>query len=216
MSGPIRLLRKVFSMFSRRQSSESMNEIESNIHFLQDPFGDPAHSARAGQALEFLLEHADEAHPRLLELLKSNRASNPPALIEALPRFGRAESIPVLEEILDYGQGSMTGVASLALARHPHDGAREALVRALASAKAESVAAAADGLMSRGDSSVCPELVKHLDQGDSIARYHVIQAAMHLGCLSPDALTRLANDDPDTNVRKLASRAMNMNPRNGS
>ncbi|MFY9608512.1 MAG: HEAT repeat domain-containing protein [Blastocatellia bacterium] len=207
------LLKRVLSKLSRRHSSEFSDELESNIHFMQDPLGDPLHLQRAEQALEFLLDHAEEAYPRLLELIKSNRASNPIALIEAFPRFGRPESIPVLEEILARGQGTATGAASLSLARHPQDSARQALIRALTFPKAESVVAAADGLMSRGDRTACAELVKHLNRVDSTVRYHVIQAASRLGCLSSEALTRISNDDPDSDIRQMASRAMDMRPR---
>lgn len=204
----LNLLKKVLSKVSRRHSSEFMNELESNIHFLQDPFGDPTHLIRAEQALQFLLDHADEAYPRLLELIESNRASNPIALIEALPRFGRPESIPILEEILAQGQGTSSSAAAVALARHPQVGAREALLRGLTFPKAESVVAAADGLLSRGDRTVCKELLKHLNPADSTVRYHSIQAAWRLGCLSPEELTRMANDDPDNDIREMASRAM--------
>jgi HEAT repeat protein len=209
-------LKKTLSKLSRRHSSEFLDELESNIHFMQDPFGDAPHLSRAEQALEFLLEHADESYPRLLELLKFDRASNPIALIEALPRFARPDSIPVLEEILAQGQGISCEAAAEALARHQHDGARDALVRALTFPKAESVVAAADGLMSRGDPTVCAELVKHLNHGDATVRYHVIKAAWHLGCLSKDALTQVANDDPDSDIRELASRAMNTSPSESS
>ena len=147
------LLKRMLSKLSRRHSSEFSDELESNIHFMQDPLGDPLHLQRAEQALEFLLDHADEAYPRLLELIKSNRASNPIALIEAFSRFGRPESIPVLEEIVARGQGTAIGAASLSLARHPQDSARQALIRALTFPKAESVVAAADGLMSAGRSN---------------------------------------------------------------
>lgn len=97
MIGPIHRLRRAFSMLANQHTPEFKNELESHIHFVQSPYGDSLHSIRAEQALQFLLEHANEAYPRLLELISSNRASNPLALIEALPRFGRAESIPVLE-----------------------------------------------------------------------------------------------------------------------
>ena len=206
MIASISRLKKALSTFSRRYSSEFMNELESNIHFVQDPFGDPAHSIRAEQSLEFLLEHADESYPRILALIKSNRASNPIALIEALPRFGRPDSIPVLELILTQGQGIAIEAASLALARHPHNAAREALIRGLTSPNVKSVVAAADGIMSRGDPTVCNDLAKHLGYGDPIVRYHIIQAAYHLGCLSPEALMIIANDDSDKDIRALVSK----------
>lgn len=201
-------LKKTLSKLLRPDSPEFLEELESNIHFLQDPSGDPPNSQRAKQALEFLLEHADEAHPRLVALIKSQQATNPPSIIDALPRFGRVESIPVLEETLTQAKQTLSEVAALALARHPHPDAREALLRGLSSSRMESIRAAADGLMLRGDRSVCEELSRHLDHADSTVRYHVIQAAAHLGCLSLEALTKIGNEDADKDIRGLASSAL--------
>ena len=183
-----------------------MDELESQIHLLQHPSGDPVHVQGAERALAYLLEHADAAHPRLVRLLEKRRAHNPAALLDALPRFGRAEGVPVLEEFLEQGTETLCGVAAAALARHPAEAAFDALVRALALPRPASVSAAADGLFTRGDARACAALARHLRADDAVVRYHVVQAAAGLGCLAPEELRRIAALDPDADIRGLAGR----------
>jgi HEAT repeat protein len=184
-----------------------MDELESQIRLLQHPSGHPFHEREAARALAFLLDRADEAYPRLLRLLKSNRADNPAALLDVLPSFGRAESVPVLGEVLARGTETLSGAAASALARHPQEAAFETLVRALALPEPASVVAAADALLLRGDARACAALARHLRASDANVRYHVVQAAAGLGCLGAEELRTLAAEDPDADVRALAGRA---------
>ena len=195
-------------ILSFTRETQMADEIELHLDLLQDPFGDAGPHEFAGRAERYLLDHATEAHPRLLELLETDRASNPPAVIDLLPRFGLPESIPVLEKILTQGLDSLSGTAATALARHPAGEAFQALVRGLAGTAPEVVKASADGLAIRGDRAACPRLRDRLDHPDSEIRYHVIQSAARLGCLDPGELAAIAETDRDADIRHLAQRIL--------
>jgi HEAT repeat protein len=183
-------------------------ELERAILLLQDPFGDEPHSREQEGAVRYLLAHPEAAHPLLLELLRSHRATNPYAVLEALPRFGLPESVPVLNDVLESGPENLSGAAADALARHPLPAAYEALVRALRHPVNAVVVAAAAGLMTRGDTAACPALREVVGHADPVVRYHAVQAAGRLGCLDRDTLAALARRDRDQDVRELARRLM--------
>ena len=164
-------------------SAASDPELERSILFLQGPLGDGPHQREYLQAVQYLLDHAAQAHSRLLGLLKSERATNPYAVIEILPRFGLQESVPILAELMARGPTNLCQASAQALAVHPLDDAREALIRGLSLARKDVVIAAADGLMSRRDAMACSALKKLLTHPDPDLRYHVIQAAGSLSCL---------------------------------
>ena len=185
-------------------ASEALANLERAIEDLQDPFGDEQHLRLQERAVLYLIEHAEDAHPRLLRLLEDNKAANPFAVVEALPRFGRPESVPVLENILRHGSESLSQAAGEALARHPLSGAQEVLLRALTDPRDATVIAAADGLMSRGNPQACGELVKVLEHRNPLVRYRVVQAAGVLGCLEEGELRRIGRDDSDEDIRELA------------
>jgi hypothetical protein len=130
--------------------------------------------------------------------LKANPAAlNSPSIIEVLPLFARADSIPLLEGIMSRGIEQVSGVAGQALGHHPDAGAKDALLRGLKSARPEVIAAAADGLMVRSDSSACSDL-KLLDTHENpIVRYHAAHAASRLGCLDRDEIEELRSAFPD-------------------
>jgi hypothetical protein len=74
------------------------DEIDHEIAILLRPSGDAGANVMRREALDALLERADESHPRLLALAASD---SPPLLaLKALPVFGRPESVPVLERVL--------------------------------------------------------------------------------------------------------------------
>lgn len=179
-------------------------ELEQSILLLQGPFGDGPHQREYLQAVQYLLDHAAQAHSRLLGLLQSERATNPYAVIEILPRFGLQESVPILAELMARGPTNLCQASAQALAVHPLDDAREALIRGLSLARKDVVIAAADGLMSRGDAMACPALKKLLTHPDPDLRYHVIQAAGSLSCLKRVTLSAIARDDQSDEIRELA------------
>ena len=192
-------------LFPKRRRDAPLEDLEENIERLQDPFDGPAHEASAKQAARYLLAHADAAHPLLLELLLTYRASNPIAVIDLLPRFGRQESVPVLKKILAEGLEHVSGEVAAALARHPSEKAFKALESGLSLPAPESIKAAADGLMSRGDAAACPALRKLLGHENPEVRYHVIQAAGRLGCLDSATLRSIAQSDQDSDIVELTT-----------
>lgn len=187
-------------------TAQPPDEIEIHIGFLLQPFGGSADVRRREASITYLLAHADRAYPRLIALLQANpTALNAPRIIAALPRFARADSVPLLESILLRGAELASEAAGQALGLHPDPSAAAALSRALQSTSVITVNAAADGLLLRGGPlEACRGLLSLAAHPDSNVRYHAIRAAARLGCLNKAALTRWADDDPDVNVRNLA------------
>lgn len=182
-------------------------EIDASIQRLLSPFGGAEHQTERERALAVLLAHPDQAHPRLLEILDQTASGIPPtAVIAALPLFGRPESVPLLERIMRTASEPAILSAADALARHPHPSAGEALVRGLRDQRPEMVAAAANGLLTRGDRQACAALVAVLGHPDAEVRYHVLQAAAGLGCVPEERLTTIGNRDDSEMVRDLARR----------
>lgn len=158
----------------------SLAEIDRHLQALLSPSGDAAYRRLREEALAFLLEHADQAHPRLLA---AAAAPNPaPLVLLALPRFARSESVPVLERALRGGPDPTTVIAAQALAEHPLPDAREALERALADARDQVVASASDGLAQRGDRGACAALRKALAHPNPEVCQRVRDAIEALGC----------------------------------
>lgn len=180
------------------------DELERNMRRLLAPYGGPADRRAHDRALAYLLAHPDQAHPRLLALLDPAREVIPIAAINAIPLFGRAESIPVLEELLRHASDTTSLAAAQALAQHPLPGARLALLRGLRHPRVETVVAAIDGLLDRGDRSTCVALRTLLARPEYEVRYHAVQAAGRLGCLGAAELSAIAANDSEEDIRNLA------------
>ncbi|HEV7684675.1 MAG TPA: hypothetical protein VGO68_21375 [Pyrinomonadaceae bacterium] len=194
------------------QQLASDAEIERRLHELMSPIGGGPHLRDRERALDFLLEHAEQSHPRLLTALRANpTALNAPAIIEVLPLFGLEDSLPLLEEIMFLGAEIISRSAGLALGRHPSAEAGPALLRGLQSEQAETIISAADGLAMRTDINACDELVDQLRHDNATVRHHVLQAADKLRCVGPTELANLAAVDPDVDVRSLATNLMSIN-----
>src|SRR5262249_32943381 len=147
----------------RRRDPQMSNRPESDqldraIRELLFPSGDAAYRHVRGEALDYLLDpaHADEAHARLLDLAAGNDPSV--HVLLALPRFGRKESVPVLEALLTAAPEPTAVIAAQALGQHPDPAARAALERALGDEDDQVVAAAVDGLAERGGQESCAAL----------------------------------------------------------
>jgi HEAT repeat protein len=184
------------------------SELEASIYFLNDPIGDESHGARSHRALEYLLANADVAHPRLLQDLEMRPAETQLGVIEALPLFGRAESIGVLERMLLEGSDIVSWTAGQALGAHPLSAARETLMHALSSPRRETTIGALAGLTRRNDRSACDAIRLLLGDRDALIRYHALQAGGRLSCLKNQDLAALASGDPDPKVRELAVRVL--------
>ncbi|GAA1383289.1 HEAT repeat domain-containing protein [Catellatospora chokoriensis] len=158
-------------------------EADRQIRRLLAPSGDPQYRLARGAALTWLLEHPQEAYPRLLAILQSPA---PPALaLAAVVHFQRADSVPVLEHVLHTADDPTVVVAAQALAEHPAPEAGAVLRRALGSAREQTVASAADGLAMRGDSAACVPLTAALQHPDPDVRRRVQAAVARLGCEQP-------------------------------
>lgn len=146
-------------------SDPPTKEIDSMIDALLYPSGDWQYRHMRAEALGYLLEHADVAHPRLLEMLEGDYPSA--LLIDSIWRFGRAESVPVLEKLLHESTDITSVAAGHALGNHPHIEARDALERALRDSNDQVVASAVAGLVLRADDHSCEALkaaLHHFDE----------------------------------------------------
>jgi HEAT repeat protein len=182
-----------------------VSDLELNIQTLLAPYGHAGNQRDRERALAYLLAHADEAHPRLLDLLDpASTCLNPVAVIDALPAFSRPESIPVLEKVMETATEAVSLNAGQALARHPHREAAEALTRGLRSQRSDAVISAADGLLTRGEKSSCAALIEAMVHSEREIRYRVLQAAGGLGCLTSAQLQHVAKNEPEQMIRDLA------------
>jgi HEAT repeat protein len=161
-------------------SASETSEIDQRIRVLLFPSGDRQFRGAREQALAYLLEHAEEAHPRLLALAEGD--SPPVTVLAALPRFGRVESVPVLEKALRHASDATTVVAGQALGQHPRPEARAALERALGDPRNQVVASAAEGLALRGERASCPALEAALAHPDPDVRARISAAMGRIGC----------------------------------
>ena len=168
-------------------------ELEQQLVALQTPFGDGANAQLHQRALTWLVSHPEQAEPRLLALLAGG-ATNLPAVMDALARLGKPESVGALARLVESSSEHVAWEAAQALARHPAPTAREALETAVRSPRRETAVAAADALLARGDREACAALKGVLGASDTSVRYHAVQAALALGCLTDADLTDLARD----------------------
>lgn len=187
------------------------DELEQQIRALVSPGGHEADQRDRDRALAYLLAHANEAHRRLLPLLDPQAGYIPVAVVNAMPLFGRPESVPVLEKLMREGAELISMSAGQALGRHPQPESLAALLRGLEDNRDETKVAALDGLMTRGDKSVCPAVQHMLDHSSYEVRYHAVNAAAHLGCLNSENLRHIAENDNEQDIRDLASTLISRN-----
>ncbi|MBD1848163.1 HEAT repeat domain-containing protein [Cyanobacteria bacterium FACHB-63] len=181
-------------------------KLDTAIQCLLAPYGNSGNRRDRDRALQYLLDHADDAHPKLLALLEQvDTGTYLTPVVMALPYFGRSESIPVLEKVMQTASEALSLSAGEALAQHPLPTAMNALIRGLTQSHSnKTMIAAADGLMTRGDQSCCPLLLKMIYHPDREVRYHVLQAAGQLNCLSQQQLQSIADNDSEPVIRDLA------------
>ncbi|HVV48545.1 MAG TPA: hypothetical protein VHO06_02715 [Polyangia bacterium] len=184
-------------------------DVDTEISVLESPFGDGPHARDRARAADWLVAHADRAYPRILARIDAGRAS--PALVELLPRFGRAESIGRLERLLA-GPELVAWAAGQALAKHPQPAAGDALRRALVGPSIPAAIVAADALGTRADRADCPALVRIARAPDVRLRYHAVEAGAKVGCFNREALQSIARTDSDAEVRGLAARLLDKRP----
>lgn len=180
-------------------------ELETRIALLESPFGSDPHVRERERAATWLLEHADRSYPVLLERARSGMAGV--GAIELLGRFGRADSVPVLDALLE-GDELLARAAAQALAFHPDPSAFQALRDGLTSGGSRAVLCA-DAIGARGDAAACPELRTAAQDPDARLRYHALQAAVApgLACFTDAELDQIESAEADADVRDLARRA---------
>lgn len=180
-----------------------MTELELNLARALNPIGGDADLRERQRGIDYLLANPAEAYPPLFRDLDHNpEALDAPAVIDLLSRFGRPESIPLLQKILALGNEYSARPAGLALGRMPQKEAALALTDALSSPNSETVIAAARGLLARGEHSACAPLRKAMRHPLDTVRYHVVDALAKLNCL--DAADRKdLEKDPAPEIRKL-------------
>ncbi len=189
------------------------DDLDGQLSMALNPVGGDAEGRIRERAIQYLLQHADAAYPRLIGALESAPFGlNAPALIELLPRFKRADSIPILARILASGQESVARAAGQALGYSEGEEPRQVLTEALSSPNPETVIGAADGLFmlgdkARGEKTACPALLKAANHPNANVRYHVLQAALHLECLDANERERLLRD-PDISIRQLVEKSV--------
>lgn len=181
-----------------------MDELELNLMFLKSWFGDEPNQRERHEAIEYLLDHAGEAYPRILAELEARpRALDAPALIQVLPLFRREESVDVLARILAGGDERVCRAAGEALGREQSERALPVLLAGLDSEVRETRIGAAIGLGVRRDPSACAALERRLEPAEPVERYYAVQAMAEIGCRD-EALWERLEEDPDADIRALA------------
>jgi HEAT repeat protein len=201
-SGPLVLLVFVIVWGAMPMPGES-NELEMHLQWALSPMGGAPDLRQKEVSIRYLLSHADAAYPRLAAALESKPdALDAPAIIQLLPRFQRAESVPLLERILLHGRETSAHAAGVALGQLPLESATHALVQALSSSRSETLMGAIDGLPASTAPAVCPALRKLLHYADVTVRYYAVRSAARLHCLEAHDWEDLEHDS-DESIRDL-------------
>ena len=175
-----------------------MNRIDELLRVVTSAHGSEPDVHAREHAADELVAIAAEARPRVLELLAREPTRESAPLAELAARLGGAESVPLLARLLHAPQLPVRVAAARALAAHPESAGARALLEALASRDADAVVAAADAVT---DPAACVRLEQAAAHPDATVRYHVISAALRLGC-GWAAQRAAADHDPD--VQALA------------
>jgi HEAT repeat protein len=189
-------------------SGPSADEIRTHIRFAQPRHGDRPDLAQRDTSIAWLLAHADDAYPIVLDEV---RASPGAAGITLLGRFDRKESTPVLSAIMEDGEGD-AGAAAFQLALASDPAALAAAIAATRHDNPDIASAAVDGLGKRGDRGQCAAIVAATTHDSAEVRYMAVEAGAALGCLDNAALARLAKSDPDAEVRARAQALVTTKP----
>jgi HEAT repeat protein len=151
-----------------------VSELEQELSFLLHA----TDAWRRERALGWLAARAEEANPRLLELLDGHAAG----VAVPLGRLGRPESVAPLARLLREGAEADAWHAGQGLAAHPAPEALGALVAALAAQRVETVAAALGGVEGRGDPAACDAVRPLLTTADERIRERAERVVAALGC----------------------------------
>jgi hypothetical protein len=165
-----------------------------------------------GVARAWFLDHPG-TYPRLLSLLDPSSPEYTTVVMEVLPLFGRADSVPPMERLLAEGSELTSWRAGELLGTNPHPAALAALLRQVRSTNKETLYGATLGLMNRRDASACPTLLAQTAKSAGSERhYYLFQAAGRLGCIARSRLEAVARDDANADLRQLAGRILRNEP----
>jgi hypothetical protein len=161
------------------------------ISFENDPF------------VKYVLDHIDEAHPLLLDMLRKYQINDFDRAFRILAIAGKPESIPLMKKLLlsNKSWDLVKSNAGKYLGLHPAPEAFEILLSALTTTDTNTLVGATLGLIERKDTAACPPLRKQMTRTDDSQRYDVIQAASALGCLTTQDLTDISVKDQSSEVR---------------
>lgn len=180
-----------------------------HIRWAVDPYGDPVHLRERDRAVQFLLDHATEAYPRLLDLVTEKpHAWETPALIDIIGRFRRDDCVPLLQSILLQAIPDSSRAAARALADIGNETAHAALVAALEADQDEVTIAALDGIRLLQDSQLCQVIMPMLGHANANLRYYAVNTAIELACLGDEELSAIASSDTDNDIRALAAKGL--------
>jgi HEAT repeat protein len=163
------------------------------------------HPHERDRALTWLLEHADESRPTLVELVRVAAPSAvTSAAIHVLGRMGHPPDVPLLADVLARGERSLTWDAAQALALHRAPEAVAALLSNLRHDDVDVIGAAAVALGLRGDEVARPALEALLDHPSEAVRYRAVSALKRLGAGASAARLRARYAaEPSEQVRQL-------------
>jgi HEAT repeat protein len=177
-------------------------EVETQLMLLETPFGGGPHERERRRAAQWLLTNSERSYPVLLARAREGRATA--AVVELLGEYGRADSVPVLAELLD-AEEPLGRAAANGLAANSDPSALAALREAL-SAGGDRGTRSADALGARGDPATCPELRAAAAGPDARLRFHAIAAASRVGCFTDAELEEIETREGDEEIRQLARR----------
>jgi hypothetical protein len=158
-------------------SSEQVEDVKFALQLLAAPRGgEPGAVAARDEAMRILLAAPDIAHPQLMAMATGSHP--PPLILLALARFGRMESLPLLQSAFLSGDAPTAVMAAQALAQHPSAAARQMLEEALQGHSDQLALAAAHGLAQQAEPASIPALRRAIDQWPEGEIRDAIQAAL--------------------------------------
>jgi hypothetical protein len=164
-------------------------------------------------SVKYVLDHIEEAHPLLLEMLRRREVNDFDRAFRLLVIAGKPESVPVMKELLLSSESwdDLNDSAGQYLGLHPAPEAFEVLLGALTTTETKTLFGVTLGLRERKDKAACLPLRKEMTRTDDSQRYYVIQAAGELGCLTKQQLTDISGKDPSRDIRQKTKELLTTN-----
>lgn len=130
------------------------------------------HEQGFGPAMQWLVEHPDDARPGLRALVeREDNGMGTRRAFDVLGRIGHPEDVALLARRLGEARGTLAADAAHGLALHHDPAAAEALIAATRSAVPDVVGAAVSALGERKYAAARPVLERLLAHGDEGVRH---------------------------------------------